>query len=126
MKEDGESGLRSRLQASLVGAIKARDQVAVSALRSALAAIDNATAVDLPETAPNLGATIAGARSGIGAGDVPRRELSAAEVARIVRGEIAEREATAGEQEGLGQEDFAAQLRAEAHVLEAQLDRPAP
>lgn len=45
MQSGSESGLRYWLQSSLAAAMKARDRVAVSALRSALRAIDNATAV---------------------------------------------------------------------------------
>lgn len=56
----------------------------MSALRSAMGAIDNATAVVVPETGRILGATIAGSVSGIGAGDVPRRELSDQELTGIV------------------------------------------
>jgi uncharacterized protein YqeY len=46
--------VRDRLRAALPAALKARDSVAVAALRSALAAIDNAEAVDLA-TRPGLG-----------------------------------------------------------------------
>ena len=40
-----DSPLRSRLRAALTAAMKARDTVAVTALRTTLAAIDNAGAV---------------------------------------------------------------------------------
>src|SRR5215468_9855921 len=44
-------GVRSRLQAALRTAMKAQDTVAVSALRSALAAIANAEAIPVPGAA---------------------------------------------------------------------------
>jgi hypothetical protein len=49
---DREFGdIRTRMRRALTAAIKARDRSAVTALRSALAAIDNAEAVD-PATTP--------------------------------------------------------------------------
>jgi uncharacterized protein YqeY len=47
--------LRDRLSRALPAAIKARDRLAVTALRSALAAIDNAQAVDAPQASPGAG-----------------------------------------------------------------------
>lgn len=46
MTHPGDDDLRERLSRALPAAMKARDRLAVSALRSALAAIDNAGAVD--------------------------------------------------------------------------------
>jgi len=45
----GSGGVRSQLQAALHAATKARDTVAVAALRSTLAAIANAETVPAPE-----------------------------------------------------------------------------
>ncbi|MEV6306843.1 hypothetical protein AB0M02_46120 [Actinoplanes sp. NPDC051861] len=107
--------LRGRLQAALPTAMKARDKPAVAALRSALAAIENAAAV-APRDAPlGLPAT------GLGVTEVARREQDEAEIERIVRAEIDERLAAAGEYDGLGRPDEAARLRAEARALETQL-----
>lgn len=44
--EDREESVRDRLRRALPAALKARDRLAVAALRSTLAAIDNAEAVD--------------------------------------------------------------------------------
>jgi len=44
--DDGAGTVRDRLRAALPAAMKARDSVAISALRSALGAIDNAETVD--------------------------------------------------------------------------------
>lgn len=99
-----------------------RDAVAVSALRTALAAIDNAEAVP-PDEADLLasGGPVAGSVAGLGASDVRRRDLTGADVERIVRAEAAERLAAAGEYERRGQPDRAARLRAEASVLSSYL-----
>ncbi|WP_328466797.1 GatB/YqeY domain-containing protein [Actinoplanes sp. NBC_00393] len=107
--------LRSRLQAALPTAMKARDQAAVSALRSALAAIENAAAVAPQDSPLGLPAT------GLGVTEVPRREQDEAEIERIVRAEIDERLAAAAEYDRLSRADQAARLRAEAHALETQL-----
>jgi uncharacterized protein YqeY len=117
---DAVSSLDSRLRAALPTALKARDRVAVAALRSALAAIDNAQAVEAPP-APRSGGVVAGAVTGLGGGEAPRRELSPGDVVAIVRAEVVDRRAAAGEYERAGQGDAAARLTAEADVLAAHL-----
>ncbi|GIF04453.1 GatB/YqeY domain-containing protein [Actinoplanes siamensis] len=107
--------LRDRLQAALLPAMKARDKAAVSALRSALAAIENAAAVTPRDAAFGLPAT------GLGVTEVPRREQDDAEIERIVRAEIDERRAAAAEYDRLGREAESVRLRAEADVLDTQL-----
>jgi uncharacterized protein YqeY len=52
MTRPGDDNLHERLRRALPAAMKARDRPAVTALRSALAAIDNAGAVD-PAQAPS-------------------------------------------------------------------------
>ena len=93
--------LRQRLRAALPAALKTRDRLAVAALRSTLAAIDNAEAVDRPAAVD--------------------RHLA---IERIVRAEVAEREAAAVEYERAGHRDLAEQLRGEASALSvlSQLD----
>jgi uncharacterized protein len=117
---DAASPLRIRLRRALPPALKARDQAAVAALRSALAAIDNAQAVEAPP-APLTGGVIAGAVTGLGAGEAQRRELSEGDIAAIVRAEVADRRAAAADYESGGQVDAAARLTAEADVLAAYL-----
>ena len=104
--------------------MKTRDSIAVSALRSGLAAIANAEAVDAASVTPRVTdeTEFAGAVTGLGAGDVPRRDLSEADVRAILRTEISDRRATAAEYERLDQAEQAARLRAEADVLSAHLD----
>ena len=74
--------LRDRLRAALPAALKARDRTAVAALRSALAAIDNAEAVDASDV--HAGAIEASA-PGPGAAERPRRELTESDIDDIVR-----------------------------------------
>ena len=100
--------IQERLRQSLREAMRARDQAAVSALRSALSAIANAEAVD---PAPNK------VRLGVGAGDVPRRALSEDEVLAIIRSEIDERHQAGAEYDRLGQPEVTQRLSAEAAVL---------
>jgi uncharacterized protein YqeY len=110
--------LRQRLRDALPAAMKARDRVAVTALRATLAAIDNAEA-----TAPAQGRSLAIEQSpvGVGVAEAERRVLTEAQVERIVRAEIAEREAAAREYENAGHPDRAEQLRTEIAVLDRHL-----
>ena len=113
--------MRDRLREDLTAAIKARDRVAVTALRTALAAIDNAEAVDADPGGPRAASSqhVAGASAGVGSSDVPRRVLSQAEVGAIVRTQADERWQAAADYEKLGRTDAADVLRREADVLSA-------
>lgn len=110
--------LRDRLRAAVPTAMKARDRRTVSALRSALAAIDNAEAVEIRDA--RAGA-IEMSPVGPGAAEVARRELTEAEIAAVVRGEVEERRAAAVAYEAVGRGDKAAELTAEADALSAHL-----
>ena len=108
------SELQRQLRESFTAALKAKDAVATAALRSALAAIDNAAAVDsTPGSMPALG---------VGTRDFARKELSPGEVREIVRREVSDREAAAIEYETRAKNDQARRLRAEAAVLAGLLD----
>ena len=123
MTPDGAANLRERLRGALPAAVKARDRLAVTALRSALAAIDNAEAVD-PRTPTGVGEghpELAGTVAGVGATEVERRRLSQAGMEEIVRAEIADREAAAVDYERAGQLEHAERLRGEARILAAYL-----
>jgi len=111
--------LAAHLRARLTAAMKARDPVAMSALRSALGALDNAQAVDLDQAPSAQLGVIAGGVAGVGKGDVARKELSFDEQLAVLGQEIAERRALADRYDGLGQQDEAERLRAEAVVLES-------
>ena len=100
-----------------------RDAPAVAALRSALAAIANAEALDVVPA--DVGEHPLG-RQGVGAAEAPRRELTTAEVVAIVQLEIDERKAAAAEYDQLGRTDDAAQLRHEAVILGEFVDASMP
>lgn len=108
--------LRQRLRDALTGAIKERDKLAVAALRSALAAIDNAEAVERPRSA-DRGPAVEQIRIGVGSAEAARRELTEEQIEQIVRGELAEREAAAREYQRAGRLEHAERLRGEIRVL---------
>lgn len=111
--------LRDRLRAALPVALKARDRATASTLRSTLAAIENAEAVD-------AGSVRAGAVEaspvGIGVAEAERRVLTEEDVVAIVRAEIAERERAAEVYEASGRADKAAELRSAAEALTTFLE----
>ncbi|MGL5931242.1 MAG: hypothetical protein ACRCY8_20105 [Dermatophilaceae bacterium] len=112
--------LRERLSAAVPVALRTRDRVALTALRSALSAVGNAEAVPV-DTVPRAGAAEQSA-AGVGAADVPRRALTESDVRAIVLAEVAEREDAAASLVTAGRPDDAARLRAEAAVLREHLD----
>ena len=97
------------MKADLLTARKARDRVTEVALKRALAAFDNAAAPP--------------AEDHVGAGEVPRLELSGDDYVRIIDAELADAEAAARQYEAGGRADAAEQLRAECAVLAAYLRR---
>jgi len=110
--------MRDRLQLALQQAMKERDSVAISALRSALAAIANAEAV--PATSgEGVGGNefVAGSAGGLGAAERERRMLTEAESEAIVQREVADRLTAAGEYEQAGHQEPAQRLRQEAAAL---------
>jgi uncharacterized protein YqeY len=118
--------LRARLSAALKVSMRARDQVAVAALRSALGAIGNAEAVPADQHAPKAapgqdGPHFAGATAGLGAAETPRRVLSPADLNAIMRAEISERTQAADQYAASGFTDQAERLRREAAVLTSVL-----
>ncbi|MBX5440201.1 MAG: hypothetical protein IRZ32_01595 [Solirubrobacteraceae bacterium] len=116
--------LRARLRAALLAARRARDPVAAGALRTALAAIENAEAVAPPPRRADDGSggsRIAGTAGPLGAGEAPRAELSEDEARAIVVAEVEERRAAAAGYEARGEAGRAARLRSEADVLAGQL-----
>jgi uncharacterized protein len=108
---------RARLREALLSARKDRDAARVSALRSALSAIDNAETPDNARVdAPSSG-TIAGGVVGLGAAEATRRELSDAQIRELVHAEIDERLTAARDFTAGGHPERAATLRAEAAAL---------
>ncbi|MDT3440654.1 MULTISPECIES: hypothetical protein [unclassified Pseudofrankia] len=110
--------MRAALREDLVTAMKARNRDAVTALRTAIAAIDNAEAVDAPgHGQPWAGEHVAGARAGVGATEAERRDLTAGIVIAILRAQVGERITEAERYEAHGQTDAADRLRREAKTL---------
>lgn len=109
--------LRAALQTALTTAMKARDRVATSALRTTLAAVAHAEAVPIEEAPAARAGVIAGGVQGLGAGEVARRTLNEADVRAVVDAEIADRRAQAAHFDELGRPDDAARLRAEADAI---------
>ena len=104
--------LRERLESDLKAAMRDRDRERVSVLRTTLAALSNAEAVDASTSRPATGAFAA---------DVERRDLSDDEILAILRRERDEFLASVEEYETGGQHDAAAGLRSKAAVLDRYL-----
>ncbi|ONI91863.1 hypothetical protein ALI22I_06900 [Saccharothrix sp. ALI-22-I] len=107
--------MRTNLRRDLTEAIKVRDRVAIAALRSALAAIENAEAPEVDDRRPVV------PTAGVGSTEVERRHLTEADVHTIVAAEVTQRSTAAAEYERLGRADQAERLRAEADVLRRHL-----
>ena len=108
---------RARLRSELLAARKNRNSTHVSALRSALSAIDNAETPDEVQLDAPTSGPIANAVVGLGAAEVARRELSDDQVRDLVRAEIDERLTAARQFAAAGHAQRACALRAEAEVL---------
>ena len=119
------STVRSRLQIALRAAMKERDATAMSALRSALSAIDNAEAVPSsrlrPAAPPSENVPIAGGVAGLGGAEVARRAVTEEEAAAIAADEAADRRAAAGDYRAAGRADRADRLLSEARAIESAL-----
>jgi uncharacterized protein YqeY len=116
--------MKEALRADLQSAMKARDRDAVAALRSLLAAIDNAEAVDV-DVAANSNVSsehVAGGVAGLGAAERPRRELSEAELIAIVAEERRQHLDAAARAESAGLPDIARTHAAQAGALDAYLN----
>jgi len=103
------------LRGALRDAMRARDAAATVVLREVLGAFDNAEAVQAPATPMVTSGPIAGAVEGLGASEVPRRELVPEEAQQLFEREVAAREAAAAEYNRLGRD--ASELRAQLAVL---------
>ena len=100
--------LRARLKADLPKAMKARQSHTVTALRTVLAAIDNAEAVEVDTSrVPLVGRS----------NDVPRKVLTEEQIEAILQREIADLHATIVQYQQIGKVREAEQLRARLEVL---------
>jgi uncharacterized protein YqeY len=117
MDSPGADDVVARMRADLPVAMKARDASAVSALRTGLAAIANAEAPEL--SSPASGANRAPVEPVVGRlVEHTRLDLSVADVERILRHEIADRQDTIAAIEAHGRDTEVDDLRAEIAVLE--------
>jgi uncharacterized protein YqeY len=116
---DGADSVRQRLRSALREALRSRDVTAASALRSALAAIDNAEAIPFSRTSTTASSSehFAGAAAGLGAAEARRRDLTEAEICDIVDAEIGEHLTAAAQYERGGHAEQGGRLRREAQVL---------
>lgn len=108
------SELRNQMSQDLRTAMKSRDKVAVSLLRTLMAALDNAeaVAVDLA-TLPKVPTTERH--------EVPRKELTSDDVQQLLERELAERQRVHGEYAALGLADEAKRLQTEIELIAVYL-----
>lgn len=119
----GVDVIRATMRRDLVVALKARSADSASALRTALAAIDNAEAVDTDAaTAFHHDGPTAGATVGLGSSEVARRVLTVADVHSVVGAVIAEYLVEADRYVSLHQVEAADGLRRRAEALRPYLD----
>ncbi|MBP9205399.1 MAG: hypothetical protein KBG28_15620 [Kofleriaceae bacterium] len=115
---------RLELRTALREALRQRDAAATALLREALAAIDNAEAVDASHAPAAQPGVIAGAVAGLGAGEVARREVRPEEVVALLARDLEDRRTAAGALAGLGRDAEAAVMRRQVVLLEALLAEP--
>jgi len=108
---------RDHLRESLLSARKSRDTASVTAIRSALSAIDNAETPQADQTDTRIGGAIAGAVSGVGSTEVARRTLSDGEIRGLIQAEVDERLTAADQYIANGHRQRAADLQAQAAIL---------
>lgn len=115
--------IRTMLRHDLMTALKTRDTVATTAIRSLLTAIDNAEAPPAHSHQQNGSHSehFAGSVAGLGGAEVERQHLSDADLRTIIEGEIQERSAAATEYEQIGRDEHARGLRLETEVLRRYL-----
>ena len=119
-----QEDLQRQLRNDLTDALRARDGRTVRVLRTVLSAIANAEAQPIADQHPpsvRFAGGIAGAADGLGGGEAPRRELAEQDIRAIVESERAERIAAAQNLSARGAPEAAADLHAEAALLERYL-----
>jgi hypothetical protein len=89
-RSEGADAVRQQLRDALREAMRSRDVLAASALRSGLAAIDNADAMPVSHTSATATSSphFAGAAAGLGAAEAQRRGLTEAQTLAIIEAEI--------------------------------------
>jgi hypothetical protein len=118
--DTGGDAIQARLRLALRAALKSKNTVAASALRSVLAAISNAEAVSPhPGTATGASQHVAGGAAGLGSAEAERKILSRQETAQVVEDEISERQAAIRQYEAAGHSERADRLRHEIQVIQS-------
>ncbi len=121
----------ARLRAAMLTARRARDSLSLEVIRTALAAVDNASAVPAgdqgrqgpdADTPPTATEHFAGAHIGVGATEVPRRDISESEARRIVDNERLDLVDAASALEIVGRMEEAERHRRAAEVLQTLLE----
>jgi uncharacterized protein YqeY len=111
---DPAMAMKAHIRAELVTAMRAKQSLKVAALRTVLAALDNAESVPIgTQHQPYQSHAFGDPRT-----EVPRRILTADEVQALVMAEITKRREAADQMDQLGQSPQAEQLRDEALVLD--------
>jgi hypothetical protein len=122
MTQDG-GDLREELRRHLNQAMRDRDRVATAALRDAIAALDNAEAIDPSDDVTSAASEyVAGGVVGLGAAEAERRVLDLVSQRAILRADMEARLDAAATYEHRGHPARGAQLRVEADVLRAVLE----
>lgn len=104
--------IRDRLKADLLKAMKERDKIATTTIRTMLGAIDNAEAVELPQ---GLVYAIDGSA------EVPRRLLTEEDIRAILKREREERQRAYANYQALGLATETEQVQQELSVFERYL-----
>ena len=123
------SDLRIALRRQLTVALQSRDRVGAAALRSTIAALDNAEAVELSgpgrpgevAAAVTSDAYVAGAVPGLGAAEAERRGLDPDEQRSLVSSQLEAWESAAADYEQRGHGERAALLRQQIQAIRAAL-----
>jgi uncharacterized protein YqeY len=105
------TSLAETMRADLAQALRERDMTRVKVLRTTLAAIGNAEAVEGVSSVEGV----------VGYGDVSRRSLTDEDIVGIVAGEVEEWESALAEYSSIGQEQRADGLRRELQILRGYL-----
>lgn len=114
---------REEVRRDLRAALKSRQLETVSVLRTMIAAIDNAEAVQPEEQTPrSADGTVAHSSPGVGSTEAPRRELTMSDVHALVRGLLREYQAQEHHYRSVNQHEAAERLRRQSNVMCPYLD----
>jgi uncharacterized protein YqeY len=106
------TSLATRIRADLAEALRGRDMARAKLLRTTLAAIENAEAVEGVSSVEGIA----------GYGDVGRRTLTDEDVAGIISREVDEWQFALSEYVRIGQDEKASTLRYELDILRGYID----